>query len=55
MLNHSNFDEVCVQAIHIESSKGNVGDSVSTNTWQRKDIGKWKEKKTTTTRKEKPT
>jgi hypothetical protein len=57
MLNPSNFDEVCVQAIHIESSKGNVGDSVSTDTWQRKDSGKRKEKekKTTTTRKEKPT
>jgi hypothetical protein len=55
MLNLSNFDEVCVQAIHIESSKGNVGDSVSTDTWQRKDAGKRKEKKTTTTRKEKPT
>ena len=57
MLNPSNFDEVCVQAIHIESSKGNVGDSVSTDTWQRKDAGKRKEKekKTTTTRKENPT
>jgi hypothetical protein len=57
MLNPSNFDEVCVQAIHIESSKGNVGDSVSTDTWQRKDSGKRKEKekKTTTARKEKPT
>jgi hypothetical protein len=29
MLNPSNFDEVCVKANHIESSKGNVGDSVS--------------------------
>jgi hypothetical protein len=37
MLNTSNFDEVCVQDIHIESSKGNVGDSVSTDTWQRKE------------------
>jgi hypothetical protein len=55
MLNPSNFDEVCVQAIHIESSKGNVGDSVSTDTWQRKDARKRKEKKTATTRKEKPT
>jgi hypothetical protein len=44
MLNPYNFDEVCVQAIHIESSKGNVGDSVSTNTWQIKDSGKRKEK-----------
>jgi hypothetical protein len=53
MLNPSNFDEVCVQAIHIESSKGNVGDSVSTDTWQRKDAGKRKEKekKIATTRK----
>jgi hypothetical protein len=55
MLNPSNFDEVCVQAIHIESSKGNVGDSVSIDTWKRKDTGKRKEKKTTTTIKEKPT
>jgi hypothetical protein len=55
MLNPSNFDEVCVQAIHVESSKGNVGDSVSTDTWQRKDGGQRKEKKTGTTRKEKPT
>jgi hypothetical protein len=55
MLNPSNFDEVCVQAIHIESSKGNFGDSVSTDSWKRKDVGKRKEKKTTTTRKEKPT
>ena len=55
MLNPSNFDEVCVQAIHIESSKGNAGDSVSTDTWQRKDAGKRKEKKTTTAGKEKPT
>jgi hypothetical protein len=56
MLNPSNFYEVCVQAIHIESSKGNVGDNVSTDTWQGKDSGKRKEKekKTTTTRKEKP-
>jgi hypothetical protein len=57
MLNPSNFDEACVQAIHIESSKGNVGDSVSTDTWQGKDSGKRKEKekKTNTTIKEKPT
>lgn len=55
MLNPSNFDEVCVQGIHIESRKGNVGDIVSTYTWQRKDAGKWKGKKTTTARKEKPT
>jgi hypothetical protein len=57
MLNPSNFDEVCVQTTHIESSKGNVGDSVSTNTWQGKDSGKIKEKgkKTATARKEKPT
>jgi hypothetical protein len=55
MLNPSKFDEVCVQAIHIESSKGNLGDSVYTDTWQRKDVGKRKEKKTTTARKEKPT
>jgi hypothetical protein len=57
MLNPSNFDEVCVQAIHIESSKGNVGDSVSTDTWQRKDAGKRKEKEknTATARKDKPT
>jgi hypothetical protein len=57
MLNPSNFDEVCVQAIHIESSKGNVGDSVSKDTWPRKDVGKRKEKekKTTTTIKEKLT
>jgi hypothetical protein len=57
MLNPSNFDEVCVQAINIESSKGNVGDSVSTDTWQRKDVGKRreKEKKIAPTRKEKPT
>jgi hypothetical protein len=55
MLNPSNFDEVCVQAIHIDSSKGNVGDSVSIDTWQRKDEGKRKEKKMATTRKENPT
>jgi hypothetical protein len=57
MLNPSNFDELCVQAIHIESSKGNVGDSVSTDTWKRKDPWKRKEKekKIATTRKEKPT
>jgi hypothetical protein len=42
MLNPSNFDEVCVQAIHIEPSKGNVGDSLSTDTWQGKDSGKRK-------------
>ena len=36
MLNPSNFDEVCVQAIRIESSKGNVGDSVSTYSWKNK-------------------
>jgi hypothetical protein len=57
LVNPYNFDEVYVQDIHIESSKGNVGDSVSTNTWQRKDAGKRKdkEKKTATARKEKPT
>jgi hypothetical protein len=57
ILNPSDFDEVCVQAIQIESSKGNVGDSVSIDTWQRKDAGKRKEKekKTTTIRKENPT
>jgi hypothetical protein len=57
MLNPYNFDEVCVQAIHIESSKRNVGDSFSTDTWQGKDSGKRKEKeeKMATTRKEKPT
>jgi hypothetical protein len=57
MLNPSNFDELCVQAIHIESSKGNVGDSVSTDTWKRKDPWKRKEKEKNiaTTRKEMPT
>jgi hypothetical protein len=57
MLNPYNFDEVCVQAIHIESSKENVGDSVSTDTWQRNDSRKRKEKekKIATARKEKPT
>jgi hypothetical protein len=57
MLNPSNFDEVCVQAIHIESSKGNVSDSVSTDIWKRKDSWKRKEKekKKATTIKEKPT
>jgi hypothetical protein len=55
MLNPSNFDEACVQSIHIESSRGDVGGSVSTDTWQRKDAGKMKEKKIATTRKEKPT
>ena len=57
MLNPSNFDEVCVKSIHIESRKGNLGDSVYIDTWQRKDAGKMKEKenKTNTTRKEKPT
>jgi hypothetical protein len=39
MLNPSNFDEVCVQAIHIESKKGNVVDSVSIDTWHRKNAG----------------
>ena len=39
MLNPSNFDEVCVQAIHIESSKGNVDDSVSIDTWKGNDSG----------------
>jgi hypothetical protein len=57
MLNPSNFDEVCVQMIHIESSKGHVGDRASIDTWQGKDSrkGKGKEKKTATTRKEKLT
>jgi hypothetical protein len=57
MLNPSNFDEVCVQAIDIESSKGNVVDSVSIDTWQTKDPGKRKEKekKIATTRMKKPT
>jgi hypothetical protein len=45
MLNPSNFDEVCVQAIHIESSKRNVGDSIYTDTWQRKDAGKGKRRR----------
>jgi hypothetical protein len=33
MLNTYNFHEVCVQTIHIESIKGNVGDSFSKDTW----------------------
>jgi hypothetical protein len=57
MLNPSNFDEVCVQSIHIESGKRNVSDNVSTYALQGKDSGKRKEKerKTTTMKKEKPT
>ena len=57
MLNPTNFDEVCVQEIHIESGKRNVGDSFSTKSLKGKDSGKgkWKEKKTTTMKKEKPT
>jgi hypothetical protein len=56
MLNPSNFDEVCIQTIHIESSKKNVNDSLSTDASQGNDSGKgkWKDKKVATAKKEKP-